>query len=229
MIKPRHIAVIMDGNGRWAKRYLLHRVAGHRAGATNLRRLVEQMNDEGYEILTVYAFSTENWKRTTEEVSQLMSLIHEYIQQYIDDSKKNNAQIKVIGDISALEPSLQQKISELERITARNKGLLLNIALNYGGRDELIRAVKKAYTAKGDNIKDLDEDMLSAFLDTCHMPDPDLLIRTGGETRLSNFLLWQLAYAELYFTETLWPDFKFKHLQEAVMEYNKRARRFGGR
>ena len=229
---PAHIAIIMDGNGRWAKKFLMKRAAGHRAGATTLRRLVERMNKDGFKMLTVYAFSTENWKRDDEEVAYLMGLLHEYIQQYIDDAKKNNVKMTVIGDMSRLEPSLRMKIAHLKEITANNDGMLLCIALNYGGRDEIARAAAKiARNVAMGAIKpdDVDEMAFEAQLDTAGMPDPDLIIRTSGEMRLSNFLLWQAAYAEFIAMDVLWPDFKIDHLYQAVAQYQSRERRFGGR
>jgi len=229
---PGHIAIIMDGNGRWAKKFMMKRAAGHRAGATALRRLVERMNKDGFKMLTVYAFSTENWKRDDEEVSYLMGLMHEYIQQYIDDAKKNNVKMTVIGDMSRLEPSLRVKIAHLKELTQDNDGLLLCIALNYGGRNELVRAASKiARDAAAGRIapEDIDENTIAARLDTADLPDPDLIIRTSGEMRLSNFLLWQAAYAEFIAMDVLWPDFKIDHLYKAVAQYQSRERRFGGR
>ena len=229
---PAHIAIIMDGNGRWAKKFLMTRAAGHRAGAQALRRLVEAMNKDGFKMLTVYAFSTENWKRDDEEVSYLMGLIHEYIQQYINDAKKNNVRMAVIGDISKLDQSLQDKIAHLTELTRKNDGLFLNIAINYGGRDEIVRAAKKfandALCGKIDP-ENLDEAVFASYLDTSALPDPDLIIRTSGEMRLSNFLLWQAAYGEFFATDLLWPDFKIGHLYEAVIKFQNRKRRFGGR
>jgi len=229
---PGHIGIIMDGNGRWAKKFLMKRAAGHRAGATALRRLVERMNADGFKMLTVYAFSTENWKRDDEEVAYLMGLMHEYIQQYIDDAKKNNVKMTVIGDMSRLEPSLRVKIANLKEMTNDNDGLLLCIALNYGGRDEIARAAQKiAREAAAGRLApdDIDEATLEANLDTAGLPDPDLIIRTSGEMRLSNFLLWQAAYAEFIAMDVLWPDFKIDHLYKAVAQYQSRERRFGGR
>ncbi|MCL2168523.1 MAG: isoprenyl transferase [Defluviitaleaceae bacterium] len=222
---PHHVAIIMDGNGRWAKKFLMKREAGHRAGAQALRRLVDAMNEAGFKVLTVYAFSTENWKRSEAEVSYLMGLIHEYLDRYIDDAHKKNVQIRIIGDTTALEPALRVKIAELTEITKNKDGLLLNIAVNYGGKDEIVRAVR-SINAKGEEIT---EDAISCHLDTKDLPDPDLIIRTSGEMRLSGFLLWQAAYAEFYATDTLWPDFKTSDLYEAIYHYQKRERRFGGR
>ncbi|MCL2573870.1 MAG: polyprenyl diphosphate synthase [Defluviitaleaceae bacterium] len=224
---PAHISIIMDGNGRWAKRFMMKRSAGHRAGATALRRLTERMNADGFKMLTVYAFSTENWKRDDEEVSYLMGLMHEYIQQYINDAKKNNVKMTVIGDMSRLEPSLRVKIAQLREMTADNDGLHLCIALNYGGRDEILRAVNKAIA--GEHSSPLQETDFAKYLDTVGTPDPDLIIRTSGEMRLSNFLLWQAAYSEFIAMDVLWPDFKIEHLYKAVAQYQSRERRFGGR
>jgi len=229
---PGHIGIIMDGNGRWAKKFLMKRVAGHRAGATALRRLTERMSQDGFKMLTVYAFSTENWKREDEEVSYLMGLMHEYIQQYINDAKKNNVKMTVIGDMSRLEPSLRVKIAQLKELTENNDGLMLCIALNYSGRDEITRAARKiAREAAAGRLMpdDIDENTFAANLDTANLPDPDLIIRTSGEMRLSNFLLWQAAYSEFFSMDVLWPDFKIEHLYKAVAQYQNRERRFGGR
>lgn len=231
-ILPKHIAIIMDGNGRWAKKYLMHRSAGHRAGAEALRRLTEQMNNDGFKILTVYAFSTENWQRSEDEVSFLMGLVHEYIAQYIADAKKNNIKMRVLGDISKLSEALQSKINNLIDITKNKDGLLLNIAINYGGRDEILRACKKLcheVVSSKIYVDGITEATFESYLDTQGLPNPDLIIRTSGEMRLSNFLLWQAAYAEFYTTDTLWPDFKIKHIYEALEFYNNRERRFGKR
>ena len=229
---PGHVAIIMDGNGRWAKKFLMKRGAGHRAGATALRRLVERMNADGFKILTVYAFSTENWKRGDEEVSYLMGLMHEYIQQYINDAKKNNVRMRVIGDVARLEPSLRDKIAHLTELTVNNDGLLLNIALNYGGRDEIVRAAARlAEDARHGGLDPgkIDEEGFAKYLDTGGQPDPEIIIRTGGEMRLSNFLLWQAAYSEFFALDILWPDFKIDHLYEVLTHFRERARRFGGR
>jgi len=229
---PGHIAIIMDGNGRWAKKFMMRRAAGHRAGAQALRRLVERMNADGFKMLTVYAFSTENWKRDPEEVAYLMGLIHEYIQQYIDDADKNNVRMRTIGDLSRLAPDLQAKIAQMVEMTARHDGITLNLAINYGGRDEIVRAAAgfAKDVAKGVASHDkLDETAFAAYLDTAGQPDPELIIRTSGEMRLSNFLLWQAAYAEFVATDVLWPDFRIEHLYQAVAAYQRRDRRFGGR
>jgi len=231
-ILPRHVAIVMDGNGRWAKRMFMNRAAGHRAGAQALRNLSEQMNRAGYAMLTVYAFSTENWKRSDEEVAALMGLLREYIQSYINDSKKNNIRICTIGDLSRLDDDLRKKIAYLGELTKNHDGLRLNIAINYGGRDELLRAVKRVCRDAADeklNPELLTEDAFTGYLDTAALPDPDLWIRTGGDMRLSNFLLWQSAYAELVFSDKLWPDYTIKDLSAAVESFHSRERRFGGR
>ena len=228
---PEHIAIIMDGNGRWAKKRLLTKTAGHKAGAQNLRKLAESANKAGLKHLSVYAFSTENWKRSASEIEGLMDLLRGYIQDYIDDTKKNDVRVTVIGRRDRLAPDLCEKIEHLERLTAEKPGLRLIIALDYGGRNEIFRAAVKfsqAYNEgciSGDNI---DEEIFSSFLDTSGIPEPQLLIRTSGEQRISNFMMWQLAYSELYFSDKLWPDFGFDDMIEAVKAYNARERRFGG-
>ena len=226
MSGPRHIAIIMDGNGRWAKQRLLPRKAGHRAGAQALRRLCEKMNALSYPELTVYAFSTENWRRSDQEVSDLMNLLREYIRQYIEDTKKNNMSISTIGDLSRLDADLQESIEGLVEMTKDNAGMRLNIAINYGGRDEIVRAARAVSGMAPDSIT---EDVFAAHLDTEGQPDPDLLIRTSGEMRLSNFMLWQCAYSELYFSQKLWPDFTIDDLNEAVRVFRQRQRNFGAR
>lgn len=228
---PGHIAIVMDGNGRWAKKRLMARSFGHRAGANNLKKLTEKMNSAGYKNLTVYAFSTENWKRDESEVSALMNLFREFIRQYADDAERNTLRVSVIGDTNALDADLKEDIARLAEITKNHSGLHVSLAINYGSRDEIRRAVtniandvllRKVYPEK------ITEELIGSYLDTAELPPPDLLIRTGGEARLSNFLLWQLSYAELYFTDTLWPDFTFEDLETAVSWYNARSRRFGG-
>ncbi|MCL2619226.1 MAG: isoprenyl transferase [Defluviitaleaceae bacterium] len=231
IILPEHIAIIMDGNGRWAKKRLLTKTAGHKAGASNLRKLAEQANKAGLRYLSVYAFSTENWKRPAAEVEGLMNLLRGYIQEYIDDTNKNDMRVRVIGRRDRLALDLREKIEYLEQLTAGKTGLTLVIALDYGSRDELWRAARKfaAACTKGDISGDtLDEDVFANYLDTAGIPDPQLLIRTSGEQRLSNFMMWQLAYSELYYTDKLWPDFGFKDMLEAVQAYHARERRFGG-
>ncbi|MCL2571000.1 MAG: isoprenyl transferase [Defluviitaleaceae bacterium] len=229
---PRHLAIIMDGNGRWAKKRFMPHSVGHRAGAQALRKLSEEIEKIGIKYLTVYAFSTENWSRPEAEVRELMGLMREYFQQYIDDSKKNNMRMSFIGDHSRLDPDLQQKLGILEDITKDKTGLHVVLAVNYGGRDEIVRATRKLAKEAAQGRLDpekIDEDVLSKMLDTSTLPDPDLIIRTGGDLRLSNFLLWQLAYAEMYVTETLWPDFTVKELEKALYSFQGRDRRFGGR
>ena len=229
---PQHVAVIMDGNGRWARRRMLGRTAGHRAGSQALRRLAEQADARGIRYLSVYAFSTENWKkRPKAEVDGLMELLRGFIQEYLDDADGNNIRIHVIGRRDRLPPDLQTSIGHLEERTADRTGLTLVIALDYGSRDEIVRAAQKLAVACKEGTllpEDITEEMIEASLDTAGIPSPDLLIRTSGEERISNFLLWQLAYSELYFTNKLWPDFTIDDLMEAVRSYNKRDRRFGG-
>ena len=228
---PRHVAIILDGNGRWAKKRMLPRNAGHAAGSKNVEKICEAAWNMGIEYVTMYAFSTENWSRPQEEVDALMKLLHSYLKDCIKTSKKNNMQVRVIGDITRLEPALQDKIRELEEVSAQNTGLHFQVALNYGSRDEITRAVRKmAQDVKNGNLQpeEIEEKLIGDYLDTKGIPDPDLMIRTSGEQRLSNYLLWQLAYAEFYFTDVLWPDFDKKELQKAVEFYQGRDRRFGG-
>ena len=218
-----HLAIIMDGNGRWASKRFLPKNAGHKAGANTLRKLSNEIESIGIKYLTVYAFSTENWSRPETEVKGLMKLMHEYFEEYIRDSKNNNMRMSFIGDLTRLEPELQEKAKTLTDITSQKPGLHVNLAINYGGRDEIVRAVRKL------DPNNITEESLAAALDTRGMPDPELLIRTGGEMRLSNFLLWQLAYAEVYVTDILWPDFGIKELHKALEWFETRERRFGGR
>jgi len=228
---PQHVAIIMDGNGRWAKKRGLPRNMGHKQGSSAVRKVCEAAWDLGIKYLTIYAFSTENWSRPQEEVDALMKILRNYLKDAIKESTENNMRVRIIGDKSALSEDIQQSIEELERVSASNTGLCFQIALNYGGRDELLRSVKKAVnelTAQGKDVETLTADDIQSHLDTAGIPDPDLLIRTSGEQRLSNFLLWQLAYAEFYFTDTLWPDFNRKELEKAIEYYGGRDRRFGG-
>lgn len=228
---PRHIAIILDGNGRWAKKRMLPRNAGHAAGSKNVEKICKAAWDMGVEYVTMYAFSTENWSRPQSEVDALMKLLHQYLSDCLKTSKKNNMQVRVIGDISRLDQDLQDKIKELEEYSAQNTGLHFQVALNYGGRDELTRAVRRITQDACENKvspEEIDEHMIDEYLDTKGIPDPDLMIRTSGEQRLSNYLLWQLAYAEFYFTDVLWPDFSKKDLEKAIDFYCKRDRRFGG-
>lgn len=228
---PKHVAIILDGNGRWAKKRLLPRKAGHAAGSRAVEQICEDAWNLGIEYLTVYAFSTENWKRPQDEVDALMKLLRQYLKDCIKRSMKNNMCVRVIGDITPLDPDLKESIRELEEVSKSNTGLHFQVALNYGSRDEMLRAMKRMASdvASGrQSVDDISEQMFAGYLDTDGIPDPDLLIRTSGEERLSNFLLWQLAYTELYFTDVLWPDFNKRELQKAIDYYSHRERRFGG-
>lgn len=229
---PEHVALIMDGNGRWAKQRGLPRSFGHKAGVETLREIVTYCSDIGIKILTVFAFSTENWTRPAEEVDYLINiLLVEFMKKEINELNRNNVRIKILGNIEELPPSTKKQIYESIEITKHNTGLQFNIALNYGGRNEIINAVKKiaSMTLSGEiGESDIDEELLSNYLYTSGDKDPDLIIRTSGEKRISNFLLWQGAYSELYFSEVLWPDFKKENFIEAINEYEKRDRRFGG-
>lgn len=228
---PKHVAIILDGNGRWAKKRFLPRKAGHVAGSKTVEQICEDAWDLGIRYLTVYAFSTENWKRPQDEVDALMKLLRQYLKDCIKRSTKNNMCVRVLGDISPLDEDLKASILELEEVSKDNTGLHFQVALNYGSRDEMLRAVRRmAEDVSGGRmtLEEIDEEHFSDSLDTKGIPDPDLLIRTSGEERLSNFLLWQLAYTEFYFTDVLWPDFNKKELQKAIEYYNKRDRRFGG-
>lgn len=224
---PRHIAMIMDGNGRWAKRKLRPRLFGHRAGVETFKKIVRICSDMGIQVLTVYAFSTENWKRSEEEVSGLMSLALSYLKKYVAELHENNVVLKIIGDVSKLNSTLQEEIRRSETMTAQNTGMILQVALNYGGREELINAVKNM-TLDGLKGSEITEEIFNGYLYTKDVPDPDMMIRTGGEKRLSNFLLWQNAYTEFFFTETLWPDFSKKELEKMIEAYTQRERRYGG-
>ena len=230
MSVPRHVAIILDGNGRWAKAKGLPRTAGHTAGAKNVEVVCEESYNMGIEYLTLYAFSTENWNRSKEEVTALMNLLNQYLKNCLKTAKKNNMRIRVIGDISRLDPSMQEKICLLEKESASYTGLNLTIAINYGSRDEIVRGIKRMYQDVEEHKLDADaisEDTVSKYLDTADLPDPDLMIRTSGEQRLSNYLLWQLAYAEFYFTPVAWPDFHGEELRKAVEAYENRDRRYG--
>ncbi len=221
---PQHIAIIMDGNGRWAKRRGLPRMAGHRRGIERLREIVPAAKDYGVKILTLFAFSTENWNRPKGEIEGLFKTLERHLKDEVEELQKNNVRLHPIGRLEGLPSSLQRELSRVERITEDNKGIILNLALNYGGRSDIVDAVKKMI-AQGP--KGIDEKTLSQYLSTSGQPDPDLLIRTSGEMRISNFLLWQLAYSELWITPILWPDFKKENLLEAILDYQKRERRFG--
>ncbi len=228
---PEHVAIILDGNGRWAKSKGLPRNAGHTAGAKNVERICEAADKMGIKYLTLYAFSTENWSRPQAEVDALMMLLESYLQNCIKTANKNNMRVRVIGEIGRLSEKFQKKIVELEEASKVNSGLNLTIAINYGSRDEMLRAMKQMMQDEKEgklSIDEIDAECFSGYLDTKGIPDPDLLIRTSGEQRLSNYLLWQLAYSEFYFTDVPWPDFDKKELELAVEAYNKRDRRYGG-
>ena len=228
---PQHVAIIMDGNGRWAKKRLMPRNFGHKAGAKVVEQICEDAHELGIKYLTVYAFSTENWKRSVEEVTGIMNLLRRYLVDCIERASKNDMRVRVIGDRTALDTDIVEKINELEEKTKQYTGLNFTIALNYGGRDEIRRATVKLVrdVREGKLSEDeIDENIISSYLDTADMPDPDLMIRTSGEQRLSNYLIWQLAYAEYYYTDVLWPDFTIEDLKAAIRYYNGRERRFGG-
>ena len=224
---PAHVAIIMDGNGRWAAQRHLPRVEGHRAGIDSVRDVVETSARLGIEVLTLYAFSVENWKRPRTEVNMLMMLLKRYIRLELGTLLKNNIRFRVIGRIEELAPDVQKELEIGIRKTEGNTGMLFNIALNYGGRAEIVDAARRAIAA-GVDPSTLDESRFAEFLYTAGQPDPDLLIRTSGEMRVSNFLLWQIAYAEIWVTDTLWPDFRRRDLLGAVLDYQKRDRRYGG-
>jgi undecaprenyl diphosphate synthase len=224
---PQHVAIIMDGNGRWAGRRHLPRVEGHRAGIQSVREVLETSARLGLRVLTLYAFSVENWKRPAAEVSTLMLLLRRYLRSELSTLLDNDIRFHVIGRPDGLSPEVQEELADAERRTARNAGLLFNIALNYGGRTEIVDAARAAI-ASGMPPEALTEARFADFLYTKGQPDPDLLIRTSGEMRVSNFLLWQIAYAEIYVTETFWPDFRRRDLLEAILAYQKRDRRYGG-
>ena len=228
---PQHIAIILDGNGRWAKKRFLPRAMGHRQGAQALDKLTKEAEGLGVEYITVYAFSTENWKRSKDEVDSIMGLLREYINRFFND-KKSILKIRSAGDLTALSPDLQADIEKLKEQSKDRPGMTLTIAINYGGRDEIRRAVTKiAEDVKAGKIQpeDINDQMISDNLDTAGIPDPELIIRTSGEFRTSNFLMWQSAYSEYYITDKLWPDFNVEDLKDAIKAYQTRDRRFGGR
>ncbi|KIH76593.1 Undecaprenyl pyrophosphate synthetase [Geoalkalibacter ferrihydriticus] len=230
MYLPRHLAIIMDGNGRWARQRGLPRILGHQQGVDVVRGIVEECSKLGISWLTLYAFSSENWGRPEEEVEALMGLLVNYLRNELDTMLKHGIRLNVIGDIGRMPLAVAKMLQESMERTREQKGMVLTLALSYGARDEITRAVRKiaAAAASGEITADrVSEQMVGDYLDTAGLPDPDLLIRTSGEMRISNFLLWQLAYTELYFTEALWPDFKSDHLRQALHEYNRRERRFG--
>jgi undecaprenyl diphosphate synthase len=223
---PRHVAVIMDGNGRWARRRRLPRIAGHRQGAEAVRAAVRACAERGIEYLTLFAFSSENWRRPPEEVALLLKLFRSALGNELEKLHRNGVRLRVVGDTARFGPKLERMIAEAEARTAGNKRLTLTIAANYGGRWDILQAFNKALRA-GPGLQAVDEQTLAPHLAMSYAPEPDLFIRTGGEQRISNFLLWQLAYTELYFTEKLWPDFDAAALDEAIASYRKRERRFG--
>ena len=228
---PRHIAIIMDGNGRWAKKRLLPRTAGHAAGAETFRKIALHCREIGVKYLTVYAFSTENWKRPQEEVSKIMGLMKDYLLESIRDMQKNHVRIEFFGDLTALSPELQALAAEARKESEVFTDSQVNMCINYGSRGEMLRAAKawaKQCAETGRDPESLTEETFSSLLYSSEVPDPDLIIRPGGELRISNFLLWQAAYAELYFTDVLWPDFDERELDKAVAAYQARNRRFGG-
>ncbi len=225
---PKHIAMIMDGNGRWAKKRLLPRAVGHVKGAANVRSIVQACSDHGVEYLTLFAFSTENWRRPEDEVSTLMDLFIQYLDKEVSEMKDAGIRFRIIGDRSAFTPSLQERIARAEQETSHNTKLNLTIAANYGGQWDILNATRLWALANPTlPISSLEPSAINQYLSTCGLPDPDLLIRTGGESRLSNFLLWQMAYTELYFTDTYWPEFGSAELRSVIEWFGKRVRRFG--
>nr|WP_317379623.1 isoprenyl transferase [uncultured Faecalimonas sp.] len=227
---PQHIAIILDGNGRWAKKKGMPRNYGHAQGSKNVERICEEAYKMGVKYLTVYAFSTENWNRPKGEVDALMKLLRNYMKTCLKTAEKNRMKVRVLGDLSGLDDDIRTRILELEEASKNNDGLNFQIAINYGSRDEIVRAVRSLAQDCRDGKLDVDqisEEIFTSYLDTRGIPDPDLLIRTSGELRLSNYLLWQLAYTEFYFTDVLWPDFTKEELVKAIEQYNSRDRRFG--
>lgn len=228
---PVHIAIIMDGNGRWAKKRALPRIAGHNEGMKTVREITRSANQLGVKVLTLYAFSTENWKRPKLEVDFLMRLPEEFLSTFLPELIEENVRVEMIGDMEQLPDHTKKAVQNAMNRTAENDGLILNFALNYGSRTELVQAVRSIIQdVKEERLaeQDVTDATISRYLMTSHLPEPDLLIRTSGEHRLSNFMLWQLAYTEFFFTDVLWPDFSEKHLLEAIASYQKRSRRFGG-
>lgn len=226
---PRHIAIILDGNGRWAKKRGLPRTAGHAAGSEVFRKIATYCKNIGVEYLTVYAFSTENWKRPEEEVKTIMKLLDRYLQEAIATMEKDKIKMKIFGDVEGLSPELQALVRKTDEISKMYEGFQANICLNYGGRDEIVHAARRyAQDLLEGKAGELSEETLSGYMYSAGIPDPDLLIRPGGEQRISNFLLWQCAYSEFYFTDVLWPDFTEKELDKAIEEFKRRDRRYGG-
>lgn len=227
---PTHVAIIMDGNGRWAKKHAMGRIRGHKKGAQAVRATVKACGEIGIKYLTLFALSTENWGRPTKEIDALMSLLDEYLTKEAENLQKKNIRLTTIGDVDKLHENVRKKLLEVKEATANNNKMVLNLALSYGSRDEIILAVKKIiqHEKNGEvNINEIDHKLFGKFLDTHGIPDPDLLIRTSGEYRISNFLLWQIAYSEFYFTDVLWPDFNKEEFLKAIASYQKRERRFG--
>lgn len=228
---PEHVGIILDGNGRWAKKKHMPRNFGHLQGSRVLEQICDDADEIGIKYLTVYVFSTENWKRSAKEVDGLMKILRNYLKDCIKRANKNNMKVRILGKKERLDEDIIKSIDELEKASAGNTGLVFQVALNYGGRDEIVRAVRKLAAdvkEKGIDPASIDEEMFEGYLDTAGIPDPDLIIRTSGEKRISNFLMWQSAYSEFDFPEILWPDFNKNRLIEAVERYNKRDRRFGG-
>lgn len=228
---PKHVAIILDGNGRWAKKKNMPRNYGHAQGSKTVERICEDAYRMGIQYLTVYAFSTENWNRPKSEIDALMSLLRNYMKTCLKTAAKNNMKVRVIGDITRLDQDIRDRIQELEEASRDNTGLHFQIAINYGSRDEMVRAVRKVMQdcQEGRIVPEaMNEATFASYLDTHDIPDPDLLIRTSGEMRLSNYLLWQLAYTEFYFSDVLWPDFTKQELEKAIAQYNNRERRYGG-
>ena len=225
---PKHVAIIMDGNGRWAQQRMLPRQVGHVKGAGNLREVIKASHARGIECLTVFAFSTENWRRPPAEVSFLFDLFRQYLNNELESLRQKQIQLRIIGDRSAFSPELQQQIQEVEAATVCKPKLQLTVALNYGGKWDVLQAVKSWQKANPErSVEQLDPEQIEPYLSTTGLPDPDLLIRTGGESRLSNFLIWQCAYTELYFSSEFWPDFNADSLDKALQSYGQRVRRFG--
>ncbi|SCJ48113.1 Undecaprenyl pyrophosphate synthase [uncultured Clostridium sp.] len=228
---PKHIAIIMDGNGRWAKQRKLPRSMGHKAGVETIRRILKEADRLGVEHMTLYAFSTENWKRPKDEVDALMKLLVQYLTNEVEGLHQNGVVLRILGDIDALPGAVKEKICEAIDLTKNNKGIILNVAFNYGGRDELVRAIKNIVSdVKSGNVNEenIDQNLISNYLYTKDSPDPDLIIRPSGEQRISNFLLWQCAYSEFWYSNVNWPDFSESDLQKAIYDYQNRDRRFGG-